>query len=159
MPDLIHQLLDRHHLSPDLLTLEITESAIMYRPEFAMRALDQLNAMGVKLSIDDFGTGYSSLSYLRRLPVHELKIDRSFIANIYENDSDAMIVNSTIDLAHNLGMTVVAEGIEEEETLELLDAFHCDFAQGFYISRPQPAEDLQQFLAAAQTWRQDSQAG
>jgi len=156
LPDLIQQLLERHYLSPDLLTLEITESAVMYRPEFAMGALDKLNTMGVKLSIDDFGTGYSSLSYLRRLPVHELKVDRSFIANIYESDCDAMIVNSTIDLAHNLGMTVVAEGIEEKETLELLGAFRCDLAQGYYISRPQPAENLKEILTASQSWQGDS---
>lgn|GEM_PF-2129965 len=147
LPDLIEALLERHQLNPALLTLEITESAIMYRPEFAMEALNKLNTMGIKLSIDDFGTGYSSLSYLRRLPVHELKIDRSFIANIYENDSDAMIVNSTIELAHNLGMGVVAEGIEEEETLELLATFNCDIAQGYYISRPRPAGDLAEILS------------
>ncbi|MBI1195107.1 MAG: EAL domain-containing protein [Gammaproteobacteria bacterium] len=159
LPDMIHQQIERHELDPALLTLEITESAIMYRPEFAMEALNKLNAMGVKLSIDDFGTGYSSLSYLRRLPVHELKIDRSFVANIYENDSDAMIVSSTIELAHNLGMSVVAEGIEEAETLDLLGSFRCDFAQGYYISRPTPAEELADLLNASSAALRDNRTG
>ena len=98
--------------------------------------------MGLKLSIDDFGTGYSSLAYLKRLPVDELKIDRSFVMNMESDVQDAKIVHSTIDLAHNLGLSVVAEGIENPQTLKLLADLHCDEAQGYFIAKPMPAEEF-----------------
>jgi EAL domain-containing protein (putative c-di-GMP-specific phosphodiesterase class I) len=101
--------------------------------------LERLAAMGIRLSIDDYGTGHSSLAYLRRLPVHELKIDRSFITHLAENDDDLQVVRSTIDLAHHLGLRVVAEGIEDAGSLKLLQTYGCDLAQGFYLGRPAPA--------------------
>ena len=143
----IAQLLQLHRVSPDRLTLEITESAVMSRPEYAIKMLTRLHAMGLKLSIDDFGTGYSSLSYLKKLPVAELKIDYSFVSGINNNESDAVIVRSTIDLAHNLGLSVVAEGIEDKETLDKLAKLGCDIGQGYYFSRPLPIDELSSWLA------------
>jgi len=112
--------------------------------------LCELHEMGFKLSIDDFGTGYSSLAYLKNLPVDELKIDRSFVMNMETDLSDAKIVRSTIDLAHNLGLKVVAEGLESPKAWKLLAGLHCDQAQGYLVSRPIPAED---FLIWARSWR------
>jgi EAL domain-containing protein (putative c-di-GMP-specific phosphodiesterase class I) len=109
-------------------------------------AMSATLALGIKISIDDFGVGYSSLSYLRRLPVDRLKIDRSFVMNMTKNPSDAMIVRSTIDLAHNLGLEVVAEGVELEEQYAQLQSWGCDAAQGYFMSRPLPAEDLAKWL-------------
>jgi diguanylate cyclase (GGDEF)-like protein len=128
------------------LCLEVTEGAIMEEPARALVALEGLHAMGVRLSLDDFGTGYSSLAYLKQLPMDELKIDRSFVQNMDRDDSDATIVRSTIDLAHNLGLRVVAEGVETVEVLDLLRTLGCDEAQGFLFCRPLPA---QEFVAAA----------
>ena len=153
-PDLansIEQLLAHHRVSSDRLILEITESAIMARPERAMKVLTRLHTMGLKLSIDDFGTGYSSLAYLKQLPVAELKIDYSFVSRINDSESDAVIVRSTIDLAHNLGLKVVAEGVETREILDLLAILGCDTAQGYYFSRPLPAEEFSTWLAES-TW-------
>lgn len=133
-------------VDPNCITLEITESAIMSRPEKAMEVLTQLNNMGFNLSIDDFGTGYSSLAYLRKLPVQEIKIDRSFVTSLTENDDDAAIVNSTIALAKNMGLFVVAEGVEDEKALNRLQEMHCDIAQGYYMCRPVPAEELEEWL-------------
>ncbi|MFA5597312.1 MAG: EAL domain-containing protein, partial [Pusillimonas sp.] len=122
--------------------LEVTESAIMDDPQRALTTLDRLAAMGFKLSIDDFGTGYSSLAYLKRLPVSELKIDQSFVFGMTSNESDAKIVRSTIDLAHNLGLSVVAEGVEDQTVLNTLASLGCDQAQGYYIGKPMPAANL-----------------
>ena len=119
-----------------MLTLEITESSLLIDAPRARQTINDLHDVGVRLSIDDFGTGYSSLSYLRRLPVGELKIDRSFVANVLLDEQDEVIVRSTIDLGHNLGLEVVAEGVENNEVLERLRQFGCDVAQGFCISRP-----------------------
>jgi EAL domain-containing protein (putative c-di-GMP-specific phosphodiesterase class I) len=116
----------------------------------AMDVLTRLRNMGVGISIDDFGTGYSSLAYLKRLPVDELKIDRSFVSHMALDDNDAAIVRSTIGLAHDLGLTVVAEGVEDQAAWDLLSSLGCDIAQGYYVSRPMPAEDLAQWLDA---WR------
>jgi len=102
--------------------------------------------LGVNLYIDDFGTGHSSLSYLKRLPVDEIKIDRSFVMEMEESDNDAKIVHATIDLAHNLGLKVVAEGVETEASLKILKALNCDYAQGYYLSRPVPADELLKWL-------------
>jgi len=106
--------------------------------------------MGVQLSIDDFGTGYSSLSYLKRLPVKQIKIDQSFVSNMVEDQDDAMIVRSTIDLAHNLGLNTVAEGVENAEALERLIAMNCDIAQGLFISRPLSPDDFLSYLEAGE---------
>ena len=132
--------LQRQGLSARSFCLEITESAIIDDPTRAAAMLQRLADMGFRLSIDDFGTGYSSLGYLRRLPVHELKIDKSFVMGMASADGDAQIVRSTIDLAHNLGLTVVAEGVETDEVLQRLKALHCDDAQGYFISRPLPVD-------------------
>ncbi len=128
------------------LTLEITEDAVVEDPESAIMQLSHWRDHGLKLSIDDFGTGYSSLGQLKQLPVHEVKIDRSFIQHLMSNDEDKIIVNSTLELAHNLGLTVVAEGVEDVETLEWLTEHKCEMAQGFYLSRPIPADKLTQWL-------------
>ena len=128
--------------SSDLFCLEITESAIMDDPQRAEATLNKLAAQGFKLSIDDFGTGYSSLAYLKRLPVSELKIDKSFVMGMESDASDAKIVRSTIDLAHNLGLSVVAEGVESAAILAQLRALGCDEAQGYFISRPLPAHEF-----------------
>src|SRR6266511_5808123 len=124
------------------LVIEITESTIMADPVHALQVLSRLNATGVQLAIDDFGTGYSSMAYLRNLPVHELKVDRTFVTHMTSNASDATIVRSTLNLGHNLGLRVVAEGVEDRATLLELDALGCDAIQGYYISKPMPADDL-----------------
>jgi diguanylate cyclase (GGDEF)-like protein len=136
--------------------LEITESAIMDDPQRALATLDALSAMGFKLSIDDFGTGYSSLAYLKRLPVDELKIDQSFVRNMQSDHDDEMIVRSTIDLAHNLGIMVVAEGVETAEAWNLLRDLKCDQAQGYYMGRPMPVSE---FSAWSTNWGLRRHAG
>jgi len=136
LPDTINKLLKHHKMPPELLTLEITETAMMHDPVRARSVLRDLNELGIVLAIDDYGTGFSSLSYLKLLPVHELKIDKSFIFEMLENENDAIIVKSTIELAHNLGYKVTAEGVENIETLEKLQKHHCDTVQGYYISKP-----------------------
>jgi diguanylate cyclase (GGDEF)-like protein/PAS domain S-box-containing protein len=125
------------------LEFEITESELMDDPLLAMEVLGRLKALGVATSIDDFGTGYSSLSYLKHLPIDQLKIDRSFVGNMVHDESDLTIVRSTIDLSHNLGLVVVAEGVEDVETLQLLAELGCDRAQGYALSRPVPARDFE----------------
>lgn len=130
-----------HHL-----TLEVTESAMMEHPEQAVEVLNKFDKLGVRISIDDFGTGFSSLAYLKRLPVDELKIDKSFVMDMHENENDAVIVRSTIDLAHNLGLDVVAEGIEDKDSYDLLSILGCDIAQGYFISHPLPLSELQDLL-------------
>ncbi|MGW8392343.1 putative bifunctional diguanylate cyclase/phosphodiesterase [Pseudoduganella sp. HUAS MS19] len=132
----------RHHVSPGAFCLEITESAIMDDPVRAQQTLERLHAMGCDLSIDDFGTGYSSLAYLKRLPVDELKIDKSFVLNMVNDVGDAKIVRSTIDLGHNMGLRVVAEGIESEAAWSILAEMGCDQGQGYHMSRPIPAAEL-----------------
>jgi len=141
-PAEVARLLDLWSTSGDQITLEITESTVMADPILAARVLGELEHLGVRLSIDDFGTGYSSLAYLKNLPVNEIKIDRAFVDSMIEEPSDAMIVRSTIDLGHNLGLDVVAEGIEDEATWAALRDLGCDFAQGFFMSKPVPAEDI-----------------
>ncbi len=139
-------LLNKHQLPPALLTLELTESGFIEDPERALRVLGALAALGVNLSIDDFGTGYSSLSHLARMPVHEIKIDRSFVQGL-ETDMDfSAIVRSAIDMGHSLGLKVVAEGIETEAAAQRLQNFGCDIAQGYWYARPMPAEELEVWL-------------
>ena len=144
--DTIRQLLSRWGIPPARLVIEITESSLMADAARAMEVLSRLREMGVGISIDDFGTGYSSLAYLKRLPVDELKIDKSFVANMASDENDAAIVRSTIGLAHDLGLTVVAEGIEDPATWDLLADLGCDVGQGYYISRPMPAAALGAWL-------------
>jgi sensor c-di-GMP phosphodiesterase-like protein len=126
---------------------ERLEARVAPLPDAQLPAGGVHHEVGVRLSIDDFGTGYSSLSYLRRLPVAELKIDQSFVANLLLDEQDEVIVRSTIDLGHNLGLVVVAEGVENNEVLERLRTFGCDIAQGFCISRPLPPAHLMSWLA------------
>lgn len=142
LPDQIGQQLKNLDVPPSALELEITEDAIMVDPQRALDILSRLDAMRIKLSIDDFGTGYSSLGYLRRLPVDEIKIDRSFVKGMVESRSDAAIVHATIDLAHNLGLNVVAEGVETPEVLAMLEDMGCDTAQGYYIGYPVAADEI-----------------
>jgi diguanylate cyclase (GGDEF)-like protein len=145
LPDKLEAILLRQHARAECFCLEITESAIMDDPQRAEATLNRLSQRGYKLSIDDFGTGYSSLAYLRRLPVQELKIDKSFVMAMEREEGDAKIVRSTIDLAHNLGLSVVAEGVENAAILQRLAELGCDEAQGYHLSKPMP-------LAALQAW-------
>ncbi len=138
LPGKLQRLLETQAVDPRTLCLEITESAIMDDPQRALQTLERLHAQGLRLSIDDFGTGYSSLAYLKRLPVHELKIDQSFVMNMERDLDDAKIVRSTVDLAHNLGLNVVAEGIETPKAWKMLQALGCDEAQGYYVAKPMP---------------------
>lgn len=142
LPDQVAQLLQANDLGPGWLHLEITESVIMADPTRAMEILNQLSKMEVRLAIDDFGTGYSSLGYLKKLPVDEIKIDKSFVKEMAVEKDDAMIVRSTIDLAHNLGLKVVAEGVETQGIYDRLIALGCDAAQGYHISRPLSPADF-----------------
>jgi len=148
LPERVQRYLEASNVDPTMLTLEITESALLIDAPRSRATINDLNAIGVRLSIDDFGTGYSSLSYLRQLPVRELKIDQSFIANVLIDEQDEVIVRSTIELGHNLGLEVVAEGVENNEILEQLRRFGCDVAQGFCISRPLAANHFMSWLHA-----------
>lgn len=143
LPNRLTQLFKIYGVQPSSIELEITESALMTEPKKALHILHQLHDLGVQISIDDFGTGYSSLSYLRQMPIHKLKIDKTFVLDMDSNHSDRVIVESTINLAHNLGLKVVAEGVENNEVLKLLDGLGCDEAQGYYISRPLPKDKLE----------------
>jgi diguanylate cyclase (GGDEF)-like protein len=142
-------LLELYKVEPSWLDIEITESALMEDPTSAMENLKALHEMGVKVSIDDFGTGYSSLGYLKRLPVDQIKIDRSFVMEMRTSADDTFIVRTIVDLGDNLGLKVVAEGIENQETLDELEAIGCDFAQGFFMSRPLAADDLSHWLTTS----------
>ena len=138
------ELTDQWGVAPGTLILELTENALIDAEGPVV--LELLHAMGERVSIDDFGTGHSSLVYLQRLPIDEIKVDRSFVMNLATVSSDAVIVRSTIDLAHNLGLTVVAEGVEDEVALDMLVEYGCDSAQGFLFSRPCPADELTVWL-------------
>lgn len=138
-------------VDPSLLVLEVTESAMMADPRTALEILTQIHAMGVTLSIDDFGTGYSSLDYLKRLPVSELKIDKSFVLNMADDRQDRKIVRSIINLAHNLDMHVVAEGIENQRAYDMLADMGCEIGQGFHMARPMPATALSEWLDSTMT--------
>ncbi|MFN3860875.1 MAG: putative bifunctional diguanylate cyclase/phosphodiesterase [Roseateles sp.] len=150
LPAKIEAMLTPLEVPPASLCLEITESAIMDDPERALSTLEQLHALGFKLSIDDFGTGYSSLAYLKRLPVDELKIDKSFVMAMERDLDDARIVRSTIELAHNLGLTVVAEGLETLKAWAMLNQLGCDEGQGYFVTKPMPHD---QFIAWARDWQ------
>jgi EAL domain-containing protein (putative c-di-GMP-specific phosphodiesterase class I) len=148
-PARLDRMLAEYDVLPEAFCLEITESAIMDDPQRAQSTLNILSKRGFKLSIDDFGTGYSSLAYLKSLPVDELKIDKSFVMNMESDEDDAKIVRSTIDLAHNLGLTVVAEGVENALIWDKLKALECDEAQGYFMSKPVPASE---FSAWCKSW-------
>ncbi len=141
-PDVIAGLLASYDLPPKYLMLEITETSMMVEPEMALEVLSRIAKMGVRISVDDFGTGFSSLAYLKKLPVNEIKIDKSFVIDMLENENDAVIVHTTIELAHNLGLVAVAEGVENEQTLLKLKSLGCDVLQGYHICKPLPAKDL-----------------
>jgi len=149
----IPRLLARWDVEAELLELEITESMLMTDPARAEATLTRLSRIGLTLSVDDFGTGYSSLANLKRLPVDAIKIDKSFVMEMAVDASDAAIVRSTIDLAHNLGLRVVAEGVESEDAWRQLEALGCDFAQGYYLSRPLPAEAATRMIRERGTGR------
>jgi EAL domain-containing protein (putative c-di-GMP-specific phosphodiesterase class I) len=134
--------------NPAMLELELTEQTLMLDPVHGEQALRELAAIGFRLSLDDYGTGYSSLSRLKQMPVDELKIDRSFVQHMDTSPVDATIVRSTIELAHNLGLRVVAEGIETAEVLNALAAAGCDYAQGYYLAKPMPAAEVPRWIAA-----------
>jgi len=148
LPTEVSALLTEHAVPPALLCLEITESGFMEDPANAQKVLDRLAELGVRLSIDDYGTGYSSLSYIMRLPVQELKIDRSFISRMAADEEISTIVRSTIDLGHNLGLKVVAEGVEDLPVWNMLRSLGCDDAQGFFMSKPLAPEALAQWIRA-----------
>jgi diguanylate cyclase (GGDEF)-like protein/PAS domain S-box-containing protein len=149
LPAVVAEILAKAGVKPEWLSFELTESVLMVDPERARDTLIRLREMGIKLSIDDFGTGYSSLAYLRHLPVDEVKIDRSFVSTMTADRSSAAIVRSTIELGHNLGFRVVAEGVEDGQVYEQLAQLGCDTAQGFGIARPMPAADFETWLAAS----------
>jgi EAL domain-containing protein (putative c-di-GMP-specific phosphodiesterase class I) len=149
LPETIARLLGEHGVSPERLNLEITESTIMADPTRALQVLQDLRALGVHMAIDDFGTGYSSMSYLKGLAVDALKIDKSFVQKLASDASDRAIVRSTVELGHNLGLRVVAEGVEDTISYEQLARLGCDLAQGYYLGRPMPAAELNNWLANA----------
>ncbi len=126
----------------------MTETVIMSDPSRAVAVLNLLRDLGIGVAIDDFGTGYSSLAYLRRLQIDELKIDKSFVMDLPRDEGDAVIVRSTIEMGHNLGLRVVAEGVEDQDTLRMLRGWKCDVVQGYAISRPLPADRVQPWLDA-----------
>ena len=136
------EMIERAGVPAARLKIEITETAMMADAEHTFRVLGELQRMGIRLSIDDFGTGYSSLAYLQRLPVDDIKVDRSFVLNMRKNSSDEAIVRSTIELAHNLGLRAIAEGVEDQATLDLLRTLGCNMAQGYHIAHPMPGANL-----------------
>jgi EAL domain-containing protein (putative c-di-GMP-specific phosphodiesterase class I) len=144
----VTRLLRRHGVPASRLTLEVTESSVMADPARAVAVLHELRDLGVRLSVDDFGTGYSSLSYLKRLPVHEVKVDRSFVSGIREEGEDVAIVRAIVDLGRHLGLEVVAEGVEDQTSWDLLASMGCDLVQGWHLARPMPTEELLPWLAA-----------
>ena len=151
LPTLVAAALEHSGVDPGRLTLEVTESGVMTDPRRAIAVLESLRAIGVRLAVDDFGTGHASLTYLKRLAIDELKIDKSFITNYALDQNDGIIVRSTVDLAHNLGLWVVAEGVEDQATLEGLRLIGCDTAQGYQLSRPMPTREFERWFRARPT--------
>jgi EAL domain-containing protein (putative c-di-GMP-specific phosphodiesterase class I) len=159
LPEQIDGLLRSTAVPADKLQLEITESAIMVDPQRAMRVLTLIRSLGVSFSIDDFGTGYSSLAYLKKLPVACIKIDKSFVQHMERDRDNAVIVKSIIDLGHNLGLKVVAEGVETAAARDMLQELECDEAQGYFYSRPVAAHAITQLLAQPVTTARKKLAG
>jgi EAL domain-containing protein (putative c-di-GMP-specific phosphodiesterase class I) len=153
-PDRVAARLERHRVPAELLTLELTESGVMADPQRALPVLRRLHTLGVVLAVDDFGTGYSSLAYLRQLPVDEVKIDKSFVLGMGSDLGDLAVVRSIVELGHSLGLTVVAEGVEEDIARDQLAAMGCDVAQGYLISRPLSETRLEAWLQARTTQAQ-----
>ncbi len=149
VPLLLKDLLNEYQLDPSDLMLEITETSMMLDPDRTFEVISNLHALGVQLSIDDFGTGYSSLAYLKQLPAEELKIDKSFVINMLKDDNDHVIVQATINLAKNLGLEVIAEGVESAEIMARLHELNCDLAQGYYICKPLPAPELEEWIRSS----------
>lgn len=151
--DFIENIIDifnKNGISASSFIMEITESVMMTNPKKSIAILRRLAKLDIEIAVDDFGTGYSSLTYLKRFPISKIKIDKSFIMDMINDDNDAIIVRSTIDLAHNLGMKVIAEGIEQKESLDLLNVLCCELGQGYYISPPIPASDFELWIAQQQ---------
>lgn len=142
----IDKIIKRQASTPESIIFEITESAMMQNQSHAIELLNELDNMGIQLSIDDYGTGFSSLSYIKKLPVDELKIDKSFVMDMTDDESDAVIVKSTVDLAHNLGLRVVAEGVESEQAMNMLSTYGCDLIQGYYICKPKPIDEFVEWV-------------
>jgi diguanylate cyclase len=149
LPQTIAQLLQRWDARPDLLRLEMTETVLAADPQRALQTMDSLRAMGVHIALDDFGIGYSSLAYLNRLPLDEIKIDKSFVIGMIDDESSATIVRATVDLGHGLGYGVVAEGVENAETRQRLTALGCDAIQGYLVARPMPADQTAEWIGKA----------
>lgn len=145
-PDSVAEILEKFNIAPTYIELEITETAIMTDPLRAIENITKLSAMGLQVSIDDFGTGYSSMAYLQKLLVAKIKIDKSFVMEMDKNKNDDVIVRSTIDLGHNLGLKVIAEGVENQESWNRLKEMGCDSAQGYFMSRPIPADQFMQWI-------------
>jgi EAL domain-containing protein (putative c-di-GMP-specific phosphodiesterase class I) len=151
LPLMVRGALACYDLSPRDLELEITESTAMQNPEITLSILNQLSEMGIALAIDDFGTGYSSLSYLKHLPIQRLKLDQSFVKDIESDTSDAAICSATIALGHNLGLELVAEGVETQAQRDFLARLGCDVLQGYLYSKPLPASEIIDFLRLNQS--------
>jgi EAL domain-containing protein (putative c-di-GMP-specific phosphodiesterase class I) len=141
LPGKVASLISQRGVQPACITLEITEDCFIADPDQALDILGRLRDVGVEISIDDYGTGFSSLTYIRRLPVSELKLDRTFLMGVPKDKRAVSIIRSTVDLAHSLGLRIVAEGVEDEQALTLLRAEGVDFAQGFHLGRPRPMTD------------------
>jgi EAL domain-containing protein (putative c-di-GMP-specific phosphodiesterase class I) len=153
LPRYLQDLLADHGVAAGLLCLELTESALVEDPGTAFATVERLHDLGVRLAIDDYGTGYSSLAYIQRLPVDELKIDRSFVGRLTHNRDNQTIVRSTIELGHNLGLKVTAEGIEDAEAAAMLARMGCDTGQGFFIGRPLALADFEDWWSTYHTER------
>lgn len=149
LPEQFSEILRSSGTSPEYIELEITESAIMIDPLRAREAMDILKTMGIRFAIDDYGTGYASLAYLKNLPVDEIKIDKYFVMNMTQDTTDAVIIRSTIDMAHNLGLTVIAEGVEDQGTWDSRMALGCDAAQGYFMSPPLSAPEFMNWLGTS----------
>ncbi|CAG7856956.1 putative signaling protein [biofilm metagenome] len=147
LPDLISGVAVSASIKPDWIMLEITESSVMSDPDSALGIINRLHDMGYQFSMDDFGTGYSSMAYLKRLPLTELKIDKGFVLDILNSENDAAIVKATINLGHNLGLKVTAEGVESKEIMTRLMEYSCDVAQGYFLSKPVCVKDLNQWIS------------
>jgi EAL domain-containing protein (putative c-di-GMP-specific phosphodiesterase class I) len=152
LPELFAAATRRYGVPPDMVIVEVTESALVEDPQRAQETMRDLKLLGLRLSIDDYGTGYSSLAYIQRLHCDELKVDRTFVTHISGREKDAAIVRSTIDLGHSLGLTVVAEGVEDERSMNVLKELGCDLVQGFGICLPLPPEKLMEWIATCE-WR------
>ena len=142
----IAELMKKYQMSPGELEIEVTESSMMENPEESIKRLRELREIGVEFAVDDFGTGYSSLAYLKLLPIHSLKLDRTFVSDLEENSDDSKICAATLALAHNLGLGVVAEGVETAAQQDFLVSLNCQKLQGYFYSKPLPASEILPFI-------------